>query len=503
MNTQQSKIGAYIAQLRKQQNLTQAQFAKKLKTSQSAVVRMEKGDQNFSTEMLAKIGAILKRDLITVSEGVTHFRVQGGKQLSGVAKAHTAQNSAIAALFASLLNQEQTILRSIPAIEEIQKLITIFEAIGITIERNGETVTVRPPKTLKLSNLNEEHISNTRSAILLLGILPHYARTFSLPLVSHYQRKGRSLLPHLYVLEQFGMTVTQTPEELIIDSRHCRPGTILLSEASDLATENAVLLAASLPGTSTIKFASANYQVQDLCVLLRHMGVSIEGIGTSQLTITGSKAINKPISYTPSEDPIEAMTMIAAGTVTQSHITIQRSPIEFLELELMKLKHMNLNFSITNRTTALNGHTQLADITIKPSTLTASPEPIHPMPYPGINIDNLPLFVPIATQAQGKTLIHDWVHTNRAIHFLELNKLGASITYADQHRIFVEGRTPLRGADIICPPDLRPSSFLLIAMLAADGVSTLRNVYTINRGFEEAVLNLNSLGASISTAHVN
>src|SRR3989344_8151853 len=146
---------------------------------------------------------------------------------------------------------------------------------------------------------------------------------------------------------------------------------------------------------------------------------------------------------------------------------------------------------------AHNNKTKLVDITIKPSKLKALYDKIHAQPYPGINTDNLPFFVPIATQAKGTTLIHDWMWEDRAIFFTELNRLGASVRLADPHRVFVEGPTRLKGAQIVCPPALRPAVMLMVAMIGAEGKSILRNVYAINRGYEDIVGRLNKIGAKI------
>ncbi len=140
----------------------------------------------------------------------------------------------------------------------------------------------------------------------------------------------------------------------------------------------------------------------------------------------------------------------------------------------------------------------LADIKVFPSNLVAPPEKVTARPYPGLNIDNLPFFAVIATQAEGETLIHDWVYEKRAIYYTELEKLGAEVALADPHRVFVRGKTPLRAAELVCPPALRPATILLIGMLGASGRSVLRNVYSISRGYEDLVEKLRSLGASIS-----
>src|SRR6185369_14400076 len=137
-----------------------------------------------------------------------------------------------------------------------------------------------------------------------------------------------------------------------------------------------------------------------------------------------------------------------------------------------------------------------------PSTLVAPEEKISPLPSSaGINIDNLPFFVPIATQANGTTLIHDWVYENRAVYYMELTKLRAKLLLADPHRVYVEGPTDLRAAEIDCPPALRPAAIILIAMFAARGTSILRNIYSISRGYEDLANRLKKIGAKIQTLH--
>jgi UDP-N-acetylglucosamine 1-carboxyvinyltransferase len=158
---------------------------------------------------------------------------------------------------------------------------------------------------------------------------------------------------------------------------------------------------------------------------------------------------------------------------------------------------MGLKFTLSKPRSSENGITKLVDISIKPSELVAFPEKIHARPYPGLNIDNLPFFAVIATQAQGTTLIHDWVYEKRAIYYTELDRLGATTILHDPHRISIEGPVKLRPAEVICPPALRPATIILVGMLAAKGRSTLRNVYSINRGYEDIVLRLQALGASI------
>jgi UDP-N-acetylglucosamine 1-carboxyvinyltransferase len=268
-------------------------------------------------------------------------------------------------------------------------------------------------------------------------------------------------------------------------------------ESGDTVTENALMAAALTPGTTTLKYCSANYMVQELCTFLEAVGVQIDGIGTTTMTVHGIEEINQNVEYTLSEDPTDSMFFLAAAIVTHSKITIERCPIEFLELELLKLEKMGFKYKKGKQYTSHNGRTQLVDVTTLPSKLVASPEKIYGRPYPGLNIDNLPFFAVIATQATGQTLIHDWVYEKRAIYFTELDKLGAETVLADPHRIYITGPTALTGAELVCPPALRPATILLIGMLAARGDSILRNIYSINRGYEKLVERLTELGAKV------
>ena len=159
---------------------------------------------------------------------------------------------------------------------------------------------------------------------------------------------------------------------------------------------------------------------------------------------------------------------------------------------------MGFQYELTDEYTALNGKTRLVDITTKPSELHASVDKIHAQAFPFLNVDNLPFFAVVAATAKGRTMIHDWMYENRAIYMTELSKLNAKVELLDPHRIYIEGPTKWKAAEIITPPALRPAVVIMLGMLAAPGVSTLRNVYSINRGYEDLANRLNTLGAHIT-----
>ena len=495
------KIGNLIQETRQTRGMTQAELAEKLGTSQSAINRIEKGGQNISLDMLARISDVLSSQIVSLNQpGSINLRIEGGHKLSGEIATKTSKNAAVALLCASLLNRGVTTLKHVARIEEVNRLIEVLNSIGVKTRWFGDNnLEITPPSRLKLESMDIEAAKRTRSIIMFLGPLLHQYKRFNIPFAGGCSLGERTVEPHLDGLKVFGLDVTTTSDSYEASVTEKQPTrAIVLSERGDTVTENILMAAALNDGVTIIRNASPNYMVQDLCFYLEKLGVKIDGIGTTTLTVTGKRDINKNVEYHPSEDPIEAMSFIAAAIVTKSEITIQRAPIEFLEIELQVLENMGFEYELSDEYTARNGHTRLVDITTKPSALKASADKIHPLPFPGLNIDNLPFFALIAASAKGRTLIHDWVYENRAIYLTELTKLNAKVELVDPHRVYIEGTTKWKPAEVVTPPALRPGVVILLAMLAAPGVSTLRNIYVINRGYEDLANRLNKLGAKIS-----
>ncbi len=505
MNTSNEKIGHLIAQIRQERNITQAEFARRLKTSQSAVNRIEHGKQNLSLETLGRISDVLNKQLISVNGGGSmNLQIEGGYELHGDITLKTSKNAAVALLCASLLNHGVTKFKSFPRIEEVYRIIEVLESMGVQCKwLPGNDLEIRRPEELKLTKIDGTAARKTRSVLMMIGSIMHDYDSFKIPYAGGCKLGMRTVAPHLYALEEFGVSINASHGNynVLVDKKPA--GRIVLYESGDTVTENALLAAARTPEETILQFASANYMVQDVCFFLQKLGVSIEGIGSSTLRIRGVKDIKKNITFAPSEDPIEAMFFTSVAVTTNSEITINRVPIDFMSLELLKLKKMGVSYSQTERYKANNGKTDLVDLTIHKheGKLRALVEKIHANVYPGLNQDNLPYFVPIAAVASGRTLIHDWTYENRAIYYTEMTKVNANVELADPHRVYVTGPTKFRAADVVCPPALRPASLLLIGMLAAPGKSILRNVYTINRGYEDLAERLNSLGAHITVMH--
>jgi UDP-N-acetylglucosamine 1-carboxyvinyltransferase len=430
---------------------------------------------------------------------MSYFSINGGKKLNGSIKVNACKNSAVAILCATAMLKGETTLTNVPVIEEVKRIIEVLTSLGLQITWTGEhELKIINDGKVELENLNQESFARTRSGLLLFGSLCGAKESFSLPKSGGCQLGKRTVNPHLLALEHLGIKITETPEAYAVTKENAKGAEFVMYESGDTATENAIMAASLIDGQTIIHFASSNYMVRDLGYFLNQAGAKISGLDSFKITIDGVKQLEPVKNYPIMPDPIEAMTLISIAITTKSDLTIVGCPIDFLRLELEKLRVMGQQFKLSDSYKSDNGFFDLVNITIIPSELTALPDKIYGSPYPGLNIDNLPLFLPILTQANGQTLVHDWVYENRAIYYAELNNLGADILLLDPYRVIVSGPTKFKPAEIICPPALRPSINLLTCMLAAPGTSILRNAYPIERGYENITERLNAIGADIS-----
>lgn len=427
-----------------------------------------------------------------------NFEITGGKKLRGKIAVNGSKNAAVALFATAMINKGRTTLKNVPQIEEVNRWMEVLESLGVKIERSGKTIVLIPPAKIKTEDINVEAARKTRSAIMLISALARSSQKYFIPQAGGCKLGERTVRPHLFAIEKFGVKIKTTEDGFAVDAKNFRPaGKIVLYESGDTVTETALIAAAQSSKKTIIKMATANYMVQDVCFFLEKLGVKIKGIGNGNLEVIGVEKINRDVVYEISEDPIEAMFFISAAIVTESRLVIERCPIEFLELEMLKLEKMGQKFKFLKEYKSKNGKTDLVDLEIIPSNLKAPKDKLHGLPFPGINMDNLPFFVPIVSMAEGRTLIHDWSFENRAIYFVDLNRLGGKISLLDPHRVYVEGPIEFKPAEMMSPPALRPAAIILVAMLAARGKSILRDVYSINRGYENLEERLGQLGAEI------
>ncbi|MBH41672.1 MAG: UDP-N-acetylglucosamine 1-carboxyvinyltransferase [Candidatus Magasanikbacteria bacterium] len=430
---------------------------------------------------------------------MAYFTVKGGKKLHGSIAVSSGKNGTIAILCASLMVRGGfVVLKDVDRVTEVLRLLQLFEGIGVIHKwLNNTTLHVEIPQRLNIENIDKKLCASMRISLLFLGALAKFEKQYKIYKTGGCHLGKRSVAPHLFALEKYGVSATSHDSYYEVKNRPLKAAHVVMYESGDTTTENAIMGAVLAKGVTTIKMASANYMVQDLCHFLVAAGAKISGIGTTTLTITGVTNLHSVEEYCVTPDPIDAMAFISLAITTNSSLTITGCPIEFLELELEKLRVMGQKFTLKNKRKAKNNKTNLVDIKITPSKLTASADKIYGRPFPGLNLDNLPFFIPIATKAKGKTLIHDWAFENRALYGLEFQKLGAKTMLLDIHRLLVEGPTTLVGNELICVPAIRPSMALLVAVIAAKGESTLRNIYPIERAYINLVPRLQAIGVDI------
>ena len=426
------------------------------------------------------------------------FVVNGGRKLHGSIAVSSGKNSPIALLCASLVVAGEVTLRDVSRVDEVFRMLEILQSIGVKFAwQNDHTLWLDTRGPLTLQSIDREACRKVRASLELFGALAARAKRYRLYHSGGCKLGERTVRPHVFALQKLGIHITTHDEHYEVENGKRQGARVVMYESGDTATVNVIQAAVLAPGKTTIVFASANYMVQEVCYFLQAAGAKIEGIGTTTLTVIGVKKLRDQVDYSLLPDPVDAMAWIALGITTHSMLTVVNCPIDFLELELEKLSVMGQKFRVQKRRPANNKKFTVADIHFTPSALNALPDKIYGRPYPGLNIDSLPLFVPILTQAKGRTLVHDWVYENRALYYLELQKLGARVLLLDPHRLQVEGPTALSGNQVICPPAIRPAMAILIAMCAAKGTSVLREVSPIERGYEDLIPRLRQVGVDI------
>lgn len=277
---------------------SQKRLADELGTVQSAVHRIETGQQNLSLSMINRLAEALEMPLIqTATQGDVNLRIEGPTTLSGEIDVRTSKNAAMALLCASLLNHGRTVLRGIARIEEVDRICEVLASIGVQLTwmGDGNDLEIVRPDVLTLDDMDERAARRTRSILMFLGPLLHEFPDFRLPYAGGCDLGARTVHPHLAALQRFGLTVeaTEGAYHATVADQRPQERRITLIERGDTVTENALMAAAGIPGVTVIRNASGNYMVQDLCFFLQRLGVEVDGIGTTTLTIRGIEQIGR------------------------------------------------------------------------------------------------------------------------------------------------------------------------------------------------------------------
>lgn len=412
------------------------------------------------------------------------YIINGGKKLNGEVRVSGNKNAVFPCVAAALLTTEEVILENIPNIRDTKVLLEILESIGVNVTKTGSSVTIKAEKLdYKLPN---DLTTQLRGSIVLVGAI--LARNGKV----EFRHPGgdvigkRGIEAHLEGFSALGARFTQDDLDYFIKFDQKKADekiNIFLPERSVTGTENVLLLASVYPGKVILRNCASEPHVIDLCHMLVSMGVDIQGIGTDRLVILGGKKL-EGTKFRISEDYLEIGTYAVAAAVTGGKITV--SGIDSTELEPVLLPLEKFGVDVKK---------QDDKITFKADKLVAVSR-LHTNIWPGFPTDLMSAFIILSTQAKGVTLCHDWMFESRMFFADKLISMGAKIVIADPHRVLVYGPTALKARELESP-DIRAGMALVLAALIAKGQSVIDKAQLIERGYEDVVEKLRSLGADI------
>ncbi|OGY89447.1 MAG: UDP-N-acetylglucosamine 1-carboxyvinyltransferase, partial [Candidatus Komeilibacteria bacterium RIFCSPHIGHO2_01_FULL_52_14] len=422
--------------------------------------------------------------------------IQGGKKLHGTVPVQGAKNAAAPIIAATVLIEGTVTLHNVPKISDVITMLSILEDMGARIRWTGHNSVELTTGSLDVAKMDYGKVSKIRASILFLGCLAHRFGSIRMSLPGGCKIGSRPVDAHLEALRELGFAATVTDDYFDVHRSGPAADVIVMKEFSVTATENAIVAAVLGKKKVTIKCCAAEHVVQDLCWFLQAAGAHIDGIGTHTVGIRPVASLSG-CSYTIMPDPIDAGSFIALAAATQSELVIQGVAPDFLSLEMKKFEEIGLQFEIDKERRDPGDHYVLADIHPKKIRTLRALKKLHSMPYPGFAADLLQPFTLVLTQAQGISLVHDWMYDGRFRYVTELQSMGANITILDPHRILVIGPTPLYGKELT-GYDLRAGMTLIMAGLVAEGTTKIHGADQVDRGYERLDQRLTGIGAMIS-----
>lgn len=413
---------------------------------------------------------------------MSQFILHGGKPLSGEITVAGSKNAALPIIAASLLVEGTVLLRRVPHILDVEVLLGILQSLGATVSWNGNEVTL-DTRGVKNEEPPAALVGSLRGSILLLGALLGRFRAVVMGYPGGDVIGVRPVDTHLAAFKEMGARV-EVGEKIHIEGNHLRSARIILEETSVTGTENAILVGCAVLGTTEIRMAATEPSVQALIAFLHRAGATIRGAGTSWITIEGGKPLRGEIEFTLPADSIEAGTYAALAAATRSELLIHGVDSNELDALLLLLRKFDVHYR------------DYSDRLLIKKTKVLRAAKIQTGLYPKFPTDLQSPFGVVASQAQGVSLINDWMYENRLNYLNELKKMGANAEILDPHRAIVIGPTPLYGKEIHSL-DIRSGIALVIAGLTASGKTIIHEAEKIDRGYERIEERLKRLGAEI------
>jgi UDP-N-acetylglucosamine 1-carboxyvinyltransferase len=414
---------------------------------------------------------------------MTTLRVEGGRALEGRVHVEGNKNSALPLIAACLLSDKPCELRNVPRIRDVDVLLDLVESLGARVEGRGSSVLTIHCERVTHDRPDPALVGRLRGSVLLLGpLLARYGSARLAPPGGDFPAR-RTISTHLYALRTMGAVEVDEPGHSLDAPNGLTGASMYLDEASVTGTETALLAAAAAKGPSEIRHAAMEPHVVELCDFLRSMGVGITGAGTPQIKIYPPDRL-RPAAHTLAGDYIEAGSWGVVAAITNGSIEVTGARSIDLEVISAPLKRMGLQCSYDDDT-----------LKVGPSTLH-SVRRVTTGLWPGFPSDLVSLITVLATQADGRTLVHDWLYELRLFALEQMSAMRADLFLCDPHRIIVDGPTKLRGR-LLDTRDLRSGMALIAAALAAEGESRVAPLETVERGYASLVERLKSLGAQV------
>ena len=428
------------------------------------------------------------------------FEVQGGLRLQGSIIPQGAKNEALQVICATLLTPEKTIIRNIPNILDVQRLLQLLKGLGVSVESLGPGDYAFQADQIDLeyfqSDAFQEDARKIRGSVMLIGpLLTRFGRAY-LPKPGGDKIGRRRLDTHFLGLQTLGgaFNYDTTKDNYFIEADRLKGTYILMDEISVTGTANVVMAASLAKGTTQIYNAACEPYVQQLCRMLQGMGAQIEGIGSNLLTIHGVDALGGT-EHKVLPDMIEIGSFIGMAAMTKSDITIKDCRVDQLGIIPRMFERLGIQLEIRGDDIHIPAQESYEIQTfIDGSILT-----IYDAPWPGFTPDLMSIVLVTATQAMGSVLIHQKMFESRLFFVDKLIDMGAQIILCDPHRATVIGlarKYSLRAIEMTSP-DIRAGVALLIAAMSAEGTSIIRNIHQIDRGYQSIDERLNAIGASI------
>ena len=421
---------------------------------------------------------------------MSKYTIEGSFPLKGRVRASGNKNAALPCIAATLLTDEEVILKNIPEIKDVHVMFEVLKSLGVQVERKSHGEYSVKTNNIKSSEILTEHASNIRASILFAG--PLLARTGKviLPPPGGDIIGRRRLDTHFLAFSALGVQI-EIDGLFKLNANKLVGMDIFLDEASVTATENAIMAASLASGQTTIMNAASEPHVQDLCNMLNSMGAKITGIGSNVLHIDGVKKLGGT-EFEIGSDFMEVGSYIGLAAVTRGELEIEKAGPEHLQMTKIAFNKLGIHWETDGSTIKIPSG---QDMRVIPELGGMIPK-IDDAPWPGFPADLTSIMTVVATQVEGTVLIHEKLFESRMFFVDKLIGMGARIILCDPHRAVVSGPARLKGAELVSP-DVRAGMAMVIAALCAEGKSEIQNVYQIERGYERLAEKLASLGARI------